>query len=189
MVLDSAYYQAAMQGSFSGEYAYGGPLTNITFELYPPLTPLQPVKPSTNSGSSLQPLPPLQPADSSGSSLQPLPPLQPADSSGSSLQPLPPLQPADNSGSSLKPLPPLKPTPPTLAIGSGSMNWNASTIKDLFTYYDGRTTQADLDDPSSLDFTVTLFDNCNGIVKIRIESTNFYFKARLVKGVTLVDVK
>jgi hypothetical protein len=238
MVMDSAFYAAAMP-SFTWEFAEGGPLTNITFTLYPSLTPLPPLQPAGNSGSSLTPLPPLQPADSSGSSLQPLPPiqsvgnsgsaltplppiqpadnsgsslkplppiqpagnsssgltplppLQPADNSGSSLKPLPPLQPADSSGSSLTPLPPLKPRPPAQAIGNGTMYWNSSIIQDHHVWLqNGETSQPYLSyGPTSLAFDVVMYTNGTGIVTISRGNWRLTYKAQLVKGVTLVNVK
>jgi hypothetical protein len=174
MIMDSAFYAAAMP-NFTWEFAEGGPLTNITFTLYPSLTPL----------------PPLQPAGNSGSSLTPLPPLQPADNSGSSLQPLPPLQPAGNSGSGLQPLPPLKPRPPAQAIGNGTMYWNASIIQDHHVWLqNGDTSQPYLSyGPTSLAFNVILYANGSGIVTITLYNWRLTYKARLVKGVTLVDVK
>ncbi|MCL1897040.1 MAG: fibronectin type III domain-containing protein [Clostridiales bacterium] len=254
MVMDSAFYAAAMP-NFTWEFAEGGPLTNITFTLYPSLTPLPPLQPAGNSGSSLTPLPPLQPAGNSGSSLTPLPPLQPADNSGSSLQPLPPLQPANNSGSSLKPLPPiqpagnsssgltplpplqpadnsgsslkplpplqpadnsgsslkplpplqpadssgssltplppLKPRPPAQAIGNGTMYWNASIIQDRHVWLqNGDTSQPYLSyGPTSLAFDIVMYTNGTGIVTITRGNWRLSYKAQLVKGVSLVDIK
>jgi hypothetical protein len=104
-----ASYLALVPHAISSDVSGGGPLTNISFAMYPPLTPLPPVQPADSSGSSLKPLPPIQPADSSGSSLKPLPPIQSVGNSGSGLTPLPPIQPAESSGSSLTPLPPIQP--------------------------------------------------------------------------------
>ncbi|MCL1855653.1 MAG: fibronectin type III domain-containing protein [Clostridia bacterium] len=211
-VMDQAFYAAGMPG-FSGEWNHAGPLTNIAFALYAPpgsnaLGPLPPIQPGSNtsgslqplppiqsvgkSGSALTPLPPIQPANNSGSALTPLPPIQPADNSGSSLQPLPPIQPANNSGSSLTPLPPLKPMPPAQATGAGTMFWNGADVAYYFTAPDGSETGQPgkgIWTSESLEFEVTLYANGNGIVKFRAEFGLICYKARLVKSVTLVDVK
>ena len=70
------------------------------------------------------------------------------------------------------------------------MYWNASVINNLFIdLTHGQTGQAKTTPVETLQFTVTLFDNGNGIVTIQLGPQNQFFKARLVKGVTLVNVK
>jgi len=198
--MDQAYWQGA--GHPYGEWVIGGPLTNISFAL---LTPLLPIQPSANSGSGLQPLPPIQPAKNSGSGLQPLlpiqpaensnaglqplPPIQPESNSGTGLQPLPPIQPSTNSGGGLQPLPPLNPMPPAQATGSGTMFWNCSNIQHLFLNEAGGILEPVHTSPESLPCEVIIYTNGNGIVKVQVGPWSLVYKARLVKSVTLVNVK
>ncbi|MCL1855602.1 MAG: fibronectin type III domain-containing protein [Clostridia bacterium] len=210
---------ASSKDVFHIEFEATGPLTNISFALLTPLPPIQPannsggslqplppIQPADNSGSGLQPLPPIQsvgnsgsgltplppiqPANNSGGSLTPLPPIQPADNSGGSLTPLPPIQPANNSGSSLTPLPPIKPIPPAQATGTGTMYWNPSTVKNRFDSNHGVSGIVMLPfEPFTMNIEVRMFANGNGLVTIIMGSQRLTYKARLVKGVTLVNVK
>jgi len=105
---------------------------------------------------------------------------------GDGLGPLPPLTPAGNADSGLTPLPPINLS--TQGEGKGTMYWNASDTKNLVTSEFGTGHNTPLS-PQSLNFEVIIYENGNGIVKLNYRGGSLYFPARLVKRVTLVDVK
>ena len=161
VVMDSAYYHAAIP-EMTGEFAGGGPLSDIKFGLYVP-----------EGGVG-------------GDGLGPLPPLKSTSDDSGGLTPLPPLQPATNSGGGLQPLPPLKPMP-TQAVGNGTMYWNASDIKNHFidNRYGDVGQAPSWWSPTSLACEVILYTNGNGIIKTQVGVWSLTFKAQLVKNVKL----